>query len=304
MDSTVVSSSFSFSSSATIEYSSQKHRKMVEEKRIKWFSMKERITELVSNVNNISNVREIADEISKQDLFEGRGVFCQEIMKSQMDSPKLTNVYAALVAIINSNFPFVGLLLVKRLVLSLKEEYDRRGDPKTLRALSKFLAHLVNHFVVYALLANDVCLFLMGNPRSSDNVEVAVKFCIECGSTFQQVLPAKFGALIEEFHRVSEEWNIGWAPRFLISMLSKIQAHRFRDYDMIDEFINLVHIEDQQTHRVSMLHDLDPECGADDFRVYPSEYFSDIDHHGSEDDDDEEVSSQKPKGTIDGLTSL
>lgn len=280
-------------SSVTSECSwpTQKHIQIVEEKMINWFSITERITELVSNVN-ISNVREIAGEILKEDLVEGRGVFCQEIMKSQMSSPQLTNVYAAFVAIINSNFPDLGLLLVKRVILKLKDEYNydgRSDNTKRLRVLSKFLAHLVNQSVVYPLLANDVCLFLMGNPNS-DHVEVAVKFCIECGSTFKEFLPIKFRTVLQEFHRVSHEVEIKRSVRFLISMLSMIQRRGFRDYPgMIDE-LNLVNITDQQIHQVSMLHVLDPESSADDFRVVPRD-FCDIDDSL---DDDEEVSSLKP----------
>ncbi|XP_073313577.1 uncharacterized protein [Primulina huaijiensis] len=284
-------------SSVTSESSwlTQKCIKIVEEKRIKWFSTKERITELVSNVN-ISNVREIGAEISKEDLFEGRGVFCQEIMKSQMNSPRLTNVYAALVAIINSNFPDLGLLLVKRVLLKLKDEYNydgRSGNMKRLRVLSKFLAHFVNQLVVYPLLANDVCLFLMGNPNS-DHVEVAVKFCIECGSTFKEFLPIKFRTVLQEFHRVCQEVEIERSVRFLILMLFKIQRRGFRDYPgMIDE-LNLVKIRDQQIHQVSMLHVLDPESSADDFEVDPHDFCGIDDSSDDDDDEDEdEVSSQK-----------
>ncbi|KZV57969.1 hypothetical protein F511_12125, partial [Dorcoceras hygrometricum] len=267
-----------------------KHQNVVEEKRIKWYAMKKRIKELVRNIN-ISNIREIADEVSKEDLFEGRGLFCKAIMKSQMKSPKLTDVYAAFVAIINSSFPDVGFLLVKRVVLKLKQgyyKYDGRSNKKKLRLLSKLLAHLVNQSVVSAILAWDVFLFLMGNPNS-DNVEVAVKFCIECGSTFQELLPDKFRTILDEFDRVSQVGEIERSVRFLISMLFKIQRDRFRDYPAMTDELNVVNIVDQQIHHVSMLHVLDSESSADDFVVDPYN-FRDIED-SSEDD---EVSSWKP----------
>lgn len=51
-----------------------------------------------------------------QNLIRGRGVFCRSIMKSQLASPTFTPTYAALVAIINTKFPEIGELLLKRVI--------------------------------------------------------------------------------------------------------------------------------------------------------------------------------------------
>ena len=51
-----------------------------------------------------------------QNLIRGRGVFCRSMMKSQLASPTFTPTYAALVAIINTKFPEIGELLLKRVI--------------------------------------------------------------------------------------------------------------------------------------------------------------------------------------------
>ena len=53
---------------------------------------------------------------SLQNLIRGRGAFCRSMMKSQLASPTFTPTYAALVAIINTKFPEIGELLLKRVI--------------------------------------------------------------------------------------------------------------------------------------------------------------------------------------------
>ena len=53
-------------------------------------------------------------------LIGGRGVFCRSIMKSQLASPTFTPTYAALVAIINTKFPEIGELLLKRVISQVR----------------------------------------------------------------------------------------------------------------------------------------------------------------------------------------
>ena len=78
-----------------------------------------------------------------QNLVRGRGLLCRSIMKSQMASPPFTNIYAALVAVVNTKFPEIGELLLTRVVLQFRRAYKRNDKPICIAA-SKFLAHLVN----------------------------------------------------------------------------------------------------------------------------------------------------------------
>ncbi|KAL0397463.1 UNVERIFIED_CONTAM: Pre-splicing factor CWC22 [Sesamum calycinum] len=170
------------------------------------------------------------------------------------------HICAALVAVINSEFPDVGLLLVKRVVLQFKEAYDC-SNKKEMEAALKFLAHLVNQAVVYELVAFDVLLLLLGRP-SSDHIELAVSFCIECGSSLLEFSPCRLNERFEEYPRMTDE-------------------------------LDFVEVEDQVTHEVSLLHEICSESSVDSFKAEKDQSFE---HEMCSEivipcDDDDEVSS-------------
>jgi len=88
-------------------------------------------------------------------------------MTGQAASPIFTNVYATLVAIINTKLPQIGELITKRLILNFKKGYHRNDKvsityvdvwngfsdvscvPQNLcMASTQLLAHLINQQVV------------------------------------------------------------------------------------------------------------------------------------------------------------
>lgn len=54
-----------------------------------------------------------------------RGLLARSILQAQTASPIFTHVYAAVVAIINSKFPQIGELILKRLILTFRRSYRR-----------------------------------------------------------------------------------------------------------------------------------------------------------------------------------
>lgn len=60
-------------------------------------------------------------------MYFYRGLLSRSILQAQSASPIFTHVYAALVAIINSKFPNIGELILKRLILNFRKGY-RRND--------------------------------------------------------------------------------------------------------------------------------------------------------------------------------
>lgn len=76
-----------------------------------------------------------------------RGLLARSIIQAQAFSPAYSNVYAALVAVINSKFPHIGELILRRLIVQFKRSF-RRNDKATTVTVTKFLAHLVNQQVV------------------------------------------------------------------------------------------------------------------------------------------------------------
>ncbi|KAF3523897.1 hypothetical protein F2Q69_00049919 [Brassica cretica] len=158
----------------------------VEYQRLTWDALRKSINGLVNKVN-ASNIKNIIPELFAENLIRGRGLFCRSCMKSQMASPGFTDVFAALVAVINAKFPEVAELLLKRGVLQLKRAYKRNDKPQLLAAV-KFIAHLVNQQVAEEIIAIELASVLLETP-TDDSVEVAVGFVTECGAMLQDVTP-------------------------------------------------------------------------------------------------------------------
>ncbi|KAM7476782.1 hypothetical protein LguiB_024025 [Lonicera macranthoides] len=89
-----------------------------------WDALRKSINGLVNKVN-ATNIKNIIPELFAENLIRGRGLFCRSCMKSQMASPGFTDVFAALVAVVNTKFPEVGDLLLRRIILLLQRAYKR-----------------------------------------------------------------------------------------------------------------------------------------------------------------------------------
>lgn len=68
-----------------------------------------------------------------------RGLLARSVLQAQAASPIFTHVYAAVVAIINSKFPQIGELILKRLILTFRKSYRRnlKVPPACLQLESK-----------------------------------------------------------------------------------------------------------------------------------------------------------------------
>ncbi|KAG6423281.1 hypothetical protein SASPL_113672 [Salvia splendens] len=234
-----------------------------------WLSMKKRIGNLVEKAN-ASNFESVAGRIlSENILITGRGLFCQAVIKTQSKSPESSNVYAALVALINSELPQVGHLLVKRAALQFNTAHNRR-DKKRMLTTSTFLAQLVNQRVAHEILALDVLLLLSVNP-SSDKVEVAMSFCRQCGHLLLDVAPQKLKEILAEFSSLLRKGELEKRTCFLIARLLAAYKQKFRDSATARVF----EAEDQVTHYVSLLQDIDSETSLDRFHTNSDAYEED-----------------------------
>jgi len=124
----------------------------VEYQRLTWDALRKSINGLVNKVN-ATNIKNIIPELFSENLIRGRGLFCRSCMKSQMASPGFTDVFAALVAVVNTKFPEVGDLLLRRIVLQLKRAYKRNDKVCDYSSYSeiKFLL-LIYFYLPFVLL--------------------------------------------------------------------------------------------------------------------------------------------------------
>uniref|UniRef100_A0A0D9XY89 MI domain-containing protein n=1 Tax=Leersia perrieri TaxID=77586 RepID=A0A0D9XY89_9ORYZ len=238
-----------------------------EYQRLSWDALKKSINGLVNKVN-ATNIKNIVPELFAENLVRGRGLFCQSCIKSQMASPGFTDVFAALVAVVNTKFPEIGRLLLVRVVLQLKRAYKRNDKPQLLAA-TKFIAHLVNQVVAHELVALELLTVLLENP-TDDSVEVAVGFVKECGAMLQDLSPQGLHAIFERFRGILHEGEIDKRVQFLIEGLFAIRKAKFQGFPAIRPELDLVEQEDQFTHEISLEDELDPETNLNVFKANPN----------------------------------
>ncbi|KAJ0256676.1 Uncharacterized protein HA466_0095980 [Hirschfeldia incana] len=281
----------------------------VEYQRLTWDALRKSINGLVNKVN-ASNIKNIIPELFAENLIRGRGLFCRSCMKSQMASPGFTDVFAALVAVINAKFPEVAELLLKRVVLQLKRAYKRNDKPQLLAAV-KFVAHLVNQQVAEEIIALELLSVLLENP-TDDGVEVAVGFVTECGAMLQDVTPKGLHGIFERFRGILHEGDIDKRVQYLIEGLFAIRKAKFQGHPAVRPELDLV--EEKYSHDISLDDEIVPETSLDVFKPDPdflenekkyealkkellgedeSEDEDGSDDAGSEDDDEEEDGSDE-----------
>ncbi|KAI4333634.1 hypothetical protein L6164_018415 [Bauhinia variegata] len=238
----------------------------VEYQRLTWDALRKSINGLVNKVN-AANIKNIIPELFSENLIRGRGLFCRSCMKSQMASPRFTDVFAALVAVVNTKFPEVGDLLLRRIILQLKRAYKRNDKPQLLAAV-KFIAHLVNQQVAHEIIALELLTVLLEKP-TDDSVEVAVGFVTECGSILQDLSPNGLRGIFERFRGILHEGEIDKRVQFLIEGLFAIRKAKFQGYPAVRPELDLADQEDQLTHEISLDEEIDPEISLDIFKPDP-----------------------------------
>ncbi|CAB4031782.1 pre-mRNA-splicing factor CWC22 homolog, partial [Paramuricea clavata] len=97
-----------------------------EYQRLSWEALKKSINGLINKVNT-SNLGNIIRELFQENVVRGRGLLAQAIIKAQSSSPTFTHVYAALVSVINTKFPKIGELILRRLILLFRRSYRRNN---------------------------------------------------------------------------------------------------------------------------------------------------------------------------------
>ncbi|KAL8039983.1 hypothetical protein ABFX02_10G070800 [Erythranthe guttata] len=232
-----------------------KDESSVEYQRLAWDALRKSINGLVNKVST-NNIKNIIPELFAENLVRGRGLFCRSCIKSQTACPRFTDVFAALVAVVNTKFPEVGLVLLRRIILQFQIAYKRNDKPRLLAAV-KFIAHLVNQNVVHELISLELLTLLLENP-TDDSVEVAVGFVTECGALLLEVCPRGLHGVFERFRGFLHEGK-------------QIDKPKFQGYPAIRPELDLVEKEDQFTHvELSLADKIDPQIAIDVFKADPN----------------------------------
>ena len=162
---------------------------------------------IVGAVNKASKttVVERAVDLIRCNIERGRGVFCKAIMRSQEANPEMSDLFAALASVINRQFPSVGLLLLKRLMIQWRRYYGRK-HVEGVKNEGRFIAQLYTF---------GVC---------SDAVVLELLVALLCQDPLTDVEIDAASAIFKEAYRVLEMRNPKAFHEILSLMRDALQA--------------------------------------------------------------------------------
>lgn len=233
--------------------------------RMNWERMKKKMHGLVNKINT-GNLVPIVRELLQENVIRGKGLLARSICQAQAFSPVFSNVYAALTGVINSKFPHVGELILRRLVVQFKRSF-RRNDKGTTVSVSKFIAHLINQQVAHELLALEIMMLMLESP-TEDSVEVAIAFLKECGAKLQEVAPRALDSVFARLRDILND-NTGQRIQYMIEAVMIIRKDKFKAYPIVIEELDLIDEDDQTTHTMSLEDAVDPENTLNVFKFDP-----------------------------------
>ncbi|XP_058045443.1 pre-mRNA-splicing factor CWC22 homolog isoform X1 [Ahaetulla prasina] len=234
--------------------------------RMSWEALKKSINGLINKVN-VSNIANIITELLQENIVRGRGLLARSILQAQNASPIFTHVYAAVVAIINSKFPNIGELILKRLILNFRKGY-RRNDKQQCLTASKFVAHLMNQNVAHEVLCLEMLTLLLERP-TDDSIEVAIGFLKDCGLKLTEVSPRGINAIFDRLRHVLHESETDKRVQYMIEVMFAVRKDGFKDHPVIQEGLDLVEEEDQFTHMLPLEDEYNPDDILNVFKMDP-----------------------------------
>ncbi|KAL0616044.1 Pre-mRNA-splicing factor CWC22-like protein [Plecturocebus cupreus] len=214
--------------------------------RMSWEALKKSINGLINKVN-ISNISIIIQELLQENIVRGRGLLSRSVLQAQSASSIFTHVYAALVAIINSKFPQIGELILKRLILNFRKGY-RRNDKQLCLTASKFVAHLINQNVAHEVLCLEMLTLLLERPTDDS---------VECHQEESMLYLNAFETFCMSL-KLTKEFNI------------YKRKGGFKDHPIILEGLDLVEEDDQFTHMLPLEDNYNPEDVLNVFKMDPN----------------------------------
>lgn len=233
--------------------------------RLAWEALKKSIHGHINKIN-VGNIGIIIKELLKENIVRGRGLLCRSVIQAQAASPTFTNVYAALVAAVNSRFPNIGELLLKRLVIQFKRGFKRNDKPTCISSAS-FIAHLVNQRVAHEILALELLTLLVETP-TDDSVEVAIAFLKECGQKLTEVSSKGVNAIFEMLRNILHEGHLDKRVQYMIEVMFQVWKDGFKDHPALIEELELVPEEEQFTHLLMLDDATDPQDILSELQTY------------------------------------
>ncbi len=221
----------------------------VQKQQAAWLDMKKKINGVINRIN-ASNIRDCVVHLLRLNLIRGKGVFCKALMRAQLASSHFSDVYAALISVLNTRMPEVGELLVCRLIMQLKDGYASREKAICMASL-RFLAHLFNQQVINELPLLEFTSTCLIDP-SNGSTELAVLVIRECGHFLSEKSPQATEMVFSRLREVLHNNDIDYRTQVLVDDVMELRRTKFRTPAMLRRELDLVDDDDIIPHFLSL----------------------------------------------------
>ena len=253
-----------------VQTEQQEKQKQLAEQRETWQDQRRVINGTVNRLNSGTIKPLIQELFQKVNLVRLRGPLCKSVLSAAVSSPKYSDVYAAIIAVVNSKLPEVGELMVKRAILAFRRYYKQR-DKASCQAVCVYIVHLFHQGVVHELIVLQLLSVLLDGARpTDDSVEIAVHVLQIAGQALLDCSTAGVRACTERMRSLLHEGHLNQRVEYRVEELLKARKNGFKDFPSISEELDLVERDDQITFDTSLDDDdIQKEEGLDVFSFDP-----------------------------------
>ncbi|EKE41835.1 hypothetical protein ENUP19_0009G0011 [Entamoeba nuttalli] len=214
-----------------------------------FIALKRTLNGLVNKVS-LSNIKTIIVELFKENLVRGKGLFVNSVIRAQDAEPNFSNIYATLIAVINTKIPAIGELTIHRIIHQFNLTIKREEEDSSLRKL-QFIAQLTNQQVCSVTLPLQILIQLMKNP-TDENIEKVVTLLLNVGEYFDSIIKGKVQPIYEQLRGIVSRKKASERICFKINQLLNERRNGFINYPSVIEELDLIEDEDKITHTVDL----------------------------------------------------
>ncbi|EMD49356.1 pre-mRNA-splicing factor cwc22, putative [Entamoeba histolytica HM-3:IMSS] len=214
-----------------------------------FIALKRTLNGLVNKVS-LSNIKTIIVELFKENLVRGKGLFVNSVIRAQDAEPNFSNIYATLIAVINTKIPAIGELTIHRIIHQFNLTIKREEEDGSLRKL-QFIAQLTNQQVCSVTLPLQILIQLMKNP-TDENIEKVVTLLLNVGEYFDSIIKGKIQPIYEQLRGIVSRKKASERICFKINQLLNERRNGFINYPSVIEELDLIEDEDKITHTVDL----------------------------------------------------
>lgn len=214
-----------------------------------WLTMKKRINGVINRINT-SNIKKCAKDLLQLNIIRGKGLFCKSIMRAQQVCGHFSNIYAALVAVLNTRVPEVTELLLARLILQLKKGYAER-EKSLCTASLRFLAHLFCQEVIDEVPLLEFSVTCLMDP-SNGSIELVICIIQECGNFLMEKTPQGAEMLYTRLREILHNGTVDYRTQILVDNAMEQRRLQENKQALLPDYLDLIDEDDVIEHNVSL----------------------------------------------------